>query len=163
MRLRLGLLGVALATLTGGLLIATTTPAGANVEFSVIQHNTNFEAAIGGAAASPNPPQKAPAPGDRFIIRDDLLQGSTNIGYDNIVCTVTFNDNLLCDALFAIINKGDIHGTALLRGGAAANGPSVFDGAIDGGTFAYRNAHGDVHIVSLPNGDSQLNFNFVTQ
>jgi hypothetical protein len=163
MRLRLLGLIVGLATLTGALLIATTSSAGANFKFSFTEHMTNAEFAIGASAPSVTPPRSALSPGDRIISRSDLLQGSTKIGFDNVVCTVTFNDNLLCDVVSSFTNKGDIHATALLRGGASANGTGAFDAVVDGGTFAYRNAHGDAHGVTLPNGDNQINVNLVTQ
>ena len=65
--------------------------------------------------------------------------------------------NALCDTVFAFTNKGDIVGTALVRGS-----PSVYDEAITGGTFAYRNAHGDAHAV-VNGGDVSWTVNFVTQ
>jgi hypothetical protein len=141
----------------GGAFIVAAPQAGAGQEFSLTGHQTNIQFVSGGVstAASPNGPA---APGDRIIIREDLMQGTVAVGWDNIVCTVTFNDNLQCDAMYAITNRGDIHLTALLRGGAGQTGPSVFDAVVDGGTFAYANAHGYDHIVNLPNGDSQNNF-----
>src|SRR5258708_2800379 len=146
---RFAFLVAAIAIAAPILIIANIGSAGATFEFSFTSHPTNFEAVIDGhATLNPSSP---PGPGDRVIIREDLLQGTTNIGYSNIVCTVTFNDNELCDALFAFAGKGDLTGTALIRGGAGQSGPSVFDGAVTGGTFAYRNAHGDAHIVNLPN------------
>jgi hypothetical protein len=163
MRLRLLGLIVGLATVTGAVLIATTSSAGASFRFSFTEHQTNVEFAVGGSAPSATPPQSAPNPGDRVISRSDLLQGNTKIGFDNVVCTVTFNNDLLCDVVSSITNKGDIHATALLQGGASANGPSVFDAVVDGGTFAYGNAHGDAHVVALPNGDNQISVNLVTQ
>ena len=158
---RLALFAGVVAVAVPALMVVATAPAGATFEFSFVSHSTNFEAVIGGHATTD--PQSQPGPGDSFVIRDDLLRGSTVIGFDNIVCTVTFNDNTMCNAVFAFTGKGDLMGTALLRGGAGQSGPSVFDGAITGGTFAYRNAHGDVHITTLPNGDSENHVNFVTR
>ena len=158
---RLALLVAAIAVAAPVLIMTNVGAAGATFEFTFTSHPTNFEAIIGGHATVN--PSAQPGPGDTFIIRDDLLEGTTNVGFDNVTCTVTFNDNLLCNAVFAFTGKGDLMGTALLRGGAGGNGPSVFDGAIEGGTFAYRNAHGDVHITTQPSGDSQNTVNFVTQ
>jgi hypothetical protein len=158
---RLALLVATIAVAVPAVTLFSSAPAGATFEFSFTTHNTNFEFVIGGKGTLN--PTSPPGPGDSTIIRDDILQGSTNIGYTNVACTVTFNDNLLCNAVFALTNKGDIHATALIRGGAGQNFPATFDGIIDGGTFAYRNAHGDVHVVNQPNGDSQNTVNFVTQ
>jgi hypothetical protein len=163
MRLRLLGLIVGLTTLSGAVLIATTSPAGANFEFTVIEHTTNVEYAVGNAAPSVTPPHSALGPGDRIILRHDFLQDGTNVGFNNVVCTVTFNDNVLCDVMLAFTNKGDLHASVLIRGQASSNPPSVFDAVIDGGTFNYRNAHGDAHIVNLPNGDAQVTFDLVTQ
>ena len=153
---------VALVLAGGGLVVATVQQAGANVELSVTAHQTNFEFVPAGGQPTANPPNTPPSIGDSFIIRENLLQGTTVIGYDNIICTETFNNNGLCTAVFAINGKGDIHGTALIRDqfDPNTNGPAVSDGAIDGGTFAYAHATGSAHIVSLPSGDSQYTFSF---
>ena len=75
---------------------------------------------------------------------------------------VTFNDNILCSAVFAFTNRGDISGTALVRGGAGQNFPTVFDGVVTGGTFAFRNVHGDAHAVLANQTDTNWTFNLVT-
>ena len=160
MRYRILAVVVALMAL-GGFLVTTAQQAGASSEFSVVSHETNFEyvPANGPATAMPSD-NLVPSIGDRAILRDDLMQGNTTIGYDNIICSDTYNNNALCDAVFSITGKGDIHATALVRGlfDFSTNGPAVFDASIDGGTFAYANARGDIHIVNLPSGDSQNNF-----
>jgi hypothetical protein len=134
--------------------------AGASAQLSLVAHQTNLEFVTpqGSFVPSPNQgpgPGPGPGPGDRIIIREDLMQGNAVVGFDNIVCTVTFNDNTLCDATFAITNKGDIFVSTLLRGGATGGG-QVFDAAIEGGTFAYATSRGDVHLSALPNGDTQV-------
>jgi len=93
-------------------------------------------------------------------MRETLTENGATVGYDNIICTDTFNNNGLCDVVFALTTKGDIHGTALVRDlfDFNSNGPSVFDGDIEGGTFAYANATGYVHLTSLPDGDTQQTF-----
>jgi len=63
--------------------------------------------------------------------------------------------------VIALTGKGEtIHVTALVRGvfNFNSNGPVVFDAAIDGGTFAYANATGCVHLVRLSDGDIQQTF-----
>jgi hypothetical protein len=155
------LAAVSVLAVAGGIIVATAQQAGASQEFSVIAHSTNFEVVPAGGKATANPSQSfAPSIGDEFIIREDLIQNGVTIGYDNIICTDTFNNNGLCTAVFAINGKGDIHGTALIRDqfDPNTNGPTVFDGSIDGGTFAYAHATGSVHLTSLPNGDTQDNF-----
>jgi hypothetical protein len=140
-----------------GVFVMNAPTAGAGSEFSLIGHQTNIQFVIG-AVSSPTPPTGPFNPGDRVLIREDLSRDNAVVGWDNIDCTVTFNDNLLCTALYAINGKGDLHLTALLRGGASQQGTSVFDAIVDGGTFAYRNAHGDAHLTDLANGDTQVTF-----
>lgn len=131
---------------------ATASRAGASTELSVVGHTTNVAVVT---ATGASPALKGPlAPGDRLVLRQDLSRNEQLVGYSNIVCTVTFNDNALCDGILAITGKGDLHVTGLLRGAVGPAGvPKAFDSVLDGGTFAYRNAHGDFHTVVLPNGD----------
>jgi len=146
----------------GGFFVVTAQQAGAQIELNFVAHQTNAVFVPAGGQATLNP-TSAPAIGDEEIIRDTLTEGTTTIGYTNIVCTDTFNDNGLCDAVFAITGQGDIHGTALIRGLFDPNlnqgaGPQVFDGDIDGGTFAYADVTGYAHGVNLPDGDDQYSF-----
>lgn len=149
-----------LAVLAPVTMLVTATSAGATFEFSFTERTTNQEFVIGGKATLT--PQSPPGPGDSFVIRADLLQAGAVIGFDNVQCTVTFNDNILCNAVFAFTNRGDISGTALLRGGAGQNFPTVFDGVVTGGTFAFRNVHGDAHAVVANQSDTNWTFNLVT-
>jgi hypothetical protein len=154
---------VALGTVVlagGGLIAATTSSAGAAIETTFISHTTNVEF-VTASGASLTPPA-AFVPGDRVIVRNDDSQGSTVTGHDEDVCTVMFNDDIMCEGVAAVTNVGDISFTFLERGGALPNPPSVYDGAINGGTFGYRNAHGSFHAVVQPNGDTQVTVAFVT-
>jgi hypothetical protein len=152
MRKRLMSVTVGLAVATGTV-VFTAQQAGASQEFSLVARQTNFEL-FGASGLGTTEPQAPPAIGDRFILREDLLRGTAVVGFDNIICTVTFNDNLLCDAMFSFAGKGDIHATALLRGGASEQGATVFDATIDGGTYAYSNARGMVHLSQVGNSDT---------
>jgi hypothetical protein len=151
----------ALVLAGGGLVFATASQAGATQEFSVTATTTNVELVPAGGQPTTNI-MTSPAIGDQFLIREQLTQGSTVVGYDNVICSVTFNNNGLCNAVFAITGKGDIHGTALIRDefDPNTNGPSVFDGSIDGGTFAYAHASGSVHIVITGQTTSTDTFSF---
>jgi hypothetical protein len=152
MRRRL-LLTLCAAVVGGGALVgATASQAGASSEFTVLGHTTNteFVTATGGSLV----PKGPLAPGDRILVRQDDSENGALVGYSNIACTVMFNDNALCDGIIAITNKGDLHVTGLLRGAAGPAGvPKAFDSVANGGTFAFRNAHGDIHTVVLANGD----------
>ncbi|GAC1597808.1 MAG: hypothetical protein NVS3B21_22700 [Acidimicrobiales bacterium] len=114
-----------------------------------------FVTATGASLVKPG----AFAPGDRIVLRSDMSENGVLVGYSSAVCTVTFNDNVLCDLIIAIANTGDIHATALLRGSVGPSGPpKVFDAIVDGGTFAYHSAHGSAHVVREANGDEVVTF-----
>jgi hypothetical protein len=131
----------------------------AAVTLTFHEHDTNVEYLINGQHTLN--PTSAPGPGDSLIFRGDLSGGVS--GASEGQCVVTFNNNLLCNAVFEVPGKGDIFGSALLRGGASGNGPAVFDAAVAGGTFAYRNAHGDAHAVSVNQTDTDWTLNLITQ
>jgi hypothetical protein len=142
----------------GGIAIGVTASrAGASSEFTVIAHGTNAELVTAkGASAAPSLPF---GPGDRLVLRADLLQNGAVVGSGTVVCTVTFNGDLLCDAIDTINGRGDLHITTLLRGAVGPSGiPKVFDLVVDGGTFAFSNAHGSAHVSVLPNGDQVTTF-----
>jgi hypothetical protein len=104
-------------------------------------------------------PSGAFVPGDRLVERSDLMENGAVAGFENTVCTVTFNDNVMCDGIYALTNRGDLHVSTLSRGAAGAAGiPAVADLIVDGGTFGFHNAHGSAHVVRETNGDSFITF-----
>jgi hypothetical protein len=153
------ILAVVVALVVGGgiTVAATASQAGASTEFTVVSHLTNFEfAQAKGTSLVPSLPFVV---GDRFMFRTDLIENGSNVGYTNEMCTVIFNDNVMCDEIYALTNRGDLHITTLLRGAAGPSSiPKAADLIVDGGTFAFRNAHGSAHIVTLPNGDQSVAF-----
>jgi hypothetical protein len=138
---------------------ATASQAGASSEFTVVSHTTNVEfITSGGASLVPSLPF---VPGDRLVERADLTENGAPVGFENAACTVTFNDNVVCDEIWAFTNKGDLQLSTLVRGAAGPSGPpAVADLIVEGGTFAFRNAHGSAHAVRLPNGDQATTFAF---
>jgi len=156
MRRHLTLLVAALAVAAPAFVILNSPQAGATTRFSFTEHLTNVEAVINGQRTLT--PMTLPGPGDTFLFRADLLQNGLVVGYSINDCTETFNLNSICSTVFAFTGKGDLMGTALTRGE-----PSVYDEAITGGTFAYRNAHGDAHAVYHGGADVNWTVNFVTQ
>jgi hypothetical protein len=148
-----------LALVVGGAVAVavTASQAGASSEFSTVSHVTNVEF-VTTAGASLVPTGRL-APGDRLVIRSDFAENGSAVGYANFLCTVTFNDNVMCDAIFALPHRGDLHATALIRGAAGPAGiPSTEDFIVDGGTFAFRNARGSAHVVVSSNGDETFTF-----
>jgi hypothetical protein len=143
---------VALVVSSGVAVAVTATQAGASSESTVVGHITNTVFVTGkGASLSPSGPL---IPGDRLVNRASLSQNGAVVGFSEVVCTVTFNDDLLCDGIDALTNRGDLHVSGLLRGAVGPSGiPKVFDLIVDGGTFTFHNAHGSAHVVVLPNGD----------
>jgi len=147
----------ALVVGSGAAVGATASQAGAASEFSLVSHTTNVEfVTAAGASLVPAGPL---VPGDRLVIRSDLAENGSAVGYTNLVCTVTFNSNVMCDAMFALSSRGDLHASALIRGAAGPAGvPSTQDFIVDGGTFAFRRAHGSAHVVVSSNGDETFTF-----
>ena len=65
----------------------------------------------------------------------------------------------MCESIAALRNRGDLHATFLAR--ASQPGvfgfPTVYDLIVDGGTFAFHNAHGYAHVVAN-GGDATVTF-----
>jgi hypothetical protein len=137
----------------GGIAVGVTaSQAEASSELTTVGHITNAEivTATGGSLA----PSAPLVPGDRLLTRADLSQNGAVVGFSEGAGTVEFNGDLLFDGILAFTNRGDLHITGLLRGAFGPSGlPKMFDLTVDGGTFAFRNAHGSLHITVLPNGD----------
>ena len=85
--------------------------------------------------------------GDRILSRDSLLQGARSIGYDNELCTVTFDNNDLCQVMVVLPGKGQIQASWLW-----IRWLSNFSGVIDGGTGAFADARGQFMSRRLRNG-----------
>lgn len=95
--------------------------------------------------------------GDRILGRDTLLQGRRAVGYDSELCTVTFDDNALCQVTLVLPGKGQIEATWLyLDRNALQYGPSHFTGLIDGGTGTFADAKGEFSASLLPNGTLKI-------
>jgi hypothetical protein len=95
--------------------------------------------------------------GDRIFARDALLRGGARVGYDNEVCTVTFDNNDLCHTMLVLYGKGDLEVTWLWVGrNSSPYGPAHFAGVIDGGTGAYAHASGAFNAAVQPNGTLQV-------
>ena len=156
MKRRIALLVAALVVAAPAIVVLNGAQAGATISFTFTEHLTNVEAVINGQRTLT--PMTLPSPGDMFLFRADLLQNGVVVGYSINDCTETFNLNSVCNTVFAFTGKGDLMGTALTRGE-----PSVYDEAITGGTFAYRNAHGDAHATYNGGADVHWTVNFVTQ
>jgi hypothetical protein len=85
--------------------------------------------------------------GDRILARDALTQGSRSVGYDDELCTVTFDGNELCQDTMVLSGKGQIEANWLWT-----DWPSGFTGAIDGGTGTFAHAKGQFTATPLAGG-----------
>jgi hypothetical protein len=148
MRLRRSL-GISL-TLAGGAAAAalfTTTAQGtgtpSTLSFLVQNRGTEYITAAGSTSVFPGRLQA----GDRILTRDALLQGGRSIGYDNELCTVTFDSHDLCQVVLVVPGKGQIQASWLW-----IRWPSNFSGVIDGGTGAFADASGQFTATVLPKG-----------
>jgi hypothetical protein len=141
----------------GGITVAVTaSQAGASSEFTLVAHETNF-VFVQAKGTSPIPSLPL-ALGDRILVRSDLTENGVPVGYAMEEYTQTFNGTTLSDSVFALTDRGDMHASALVRPGPGVGLPVVWDLSVDGGTFAYRNAHGSAHRVRLPNNDRAITF-----
>ena len=154
MRSRRGL-GISLTLAAGAavaaLFVATAQGAGtpSTLSFVVQNRGTEFVTAAGSTNVFPGRLQT----GDRIFSRDSLLQGARSIGYDNELCTVTFDDNDLCQTIVVLPGKGQIQASWLwIDRNASTYGPAHFNGVIDGGTGTFADARGRFSASLLPTG-----------
>jgi hypothetical protein len=96
--------------------------------------------------------------GDRIFARDSRLRAGVQIGYDNELCTVTFDGNDLCHVAPVFKGRGSIQITWLWVGrNLSQSGPPRFAGVIEGGTGAYANAAGQFTASMLSTGELEIN------
>jgi hypothetical protein len=137
----------------GGVAVAVTaSQAGASSEFTLSSHLTNLEFITAQAGPSTAIPTSPMVPGDRLLTRDDLTQNGSPVGHLENMCTLTFNNEFMCEETIALTNRGDLHSSFLARASQASvfGFPKVYDLIVDGGTFAFHNAHGSAHGVASP-------------
>jgi hypothetical protein len=141
----------AFASACGSAQAATSPPT-----LNVVLHPTDLEF-VTDTGTSPNFPTAPLAVGDRVVGRDSIMRAGVRAGTDYEVCTISFDLHALCDDTLIIDGKGDLHASWILQWPqSGATGPNSFDGLVDGGTAAYRNATGDFHAVALAGGDIQI-------
>ena len=104
-------------------------------------------------------PTQPLVPGDRIIGQDHVLQHGLLVGHDNEVCT-SFARDVQCQDIVILTGQGDVQVSWSFRWPATSTrGPASFDGIIDGGTAAFRAAHGSFHARVLSNGDLEITAN----
>ena len=100
----------------GGITVAVTASrAGASSEFTLGSHLTNLEFITAQAGPSTSIPASPMVPGDRVVTRDDLTQNGSPVGHLEAMCTVTFNNEFMCESIAALTNRGDLHASFLAR------------------------------------------------
>jgi hypothetical protein len=85
--------------------------------------------------------------GDRIFARDALTQSNRSVGYDNELCTVTFDNHELCQVTVVLPGKGQIEANWLWT-----DWPSGFTGVIDGGTGTFAHTKGEFTATPLAGG-----------
>jgi hypothetical protein len=99
--------------------------------------------------------------GDRVLARDTWLPAGAAPGYDNEVCTVTFDRNDACEATVVFPGEGSVHATWLwINRNGSVLGPRQFSGVIDGGTGRYAGVHGQFRATALPSGALEITASF---
>ena len=147
--------GISIALAAGAavaaMFVGTAQGAGARstLSFVVQNHGTEYVTAAGSTSVFPGRLQT----GDRIFTRDLLLDRGHSIGYDNELCTVTFDDNDLCQTIVVLPGKGQIQASWLwIDRNASTYGPAHFNGVIDGGTGTFADARGQFSASLLPTG-----------
>lgn len=133
--------GAAVAVVLAATALGAGTPS--TLSFVVQNKGTEYVTAAGSTSVFPGRLQT----GDRILSRDSLLKGARSIGYDNELCTVTFDNHELCQVIVVLPGKGQIQVSWLW-----IRWPSNFTGVIDGGTGAFAHASGQFTSRRLPNG-----------
>ncbi|MEV6318873.1 hypothetical protein [Streptomyces sp. NPDC051776] len=134
---------------------ATPTPKTGELTFRLVAKQTQISFVDVGV---PGPSQ-----GDEFVTSADLYRGSTKIGTQGGVCTLTRtapNDEFDEQCVNTLTLPG---GQLTVQGliSVTSAGPGDIDLAITGGTELYRRARGDVHAVLLNPTDTQLTIRLV--
>lgn len=152
-------LGSAL-TAAAALLASSALGARSRPTFSFVVRTTAIEYLTSSGAGTAFPGRLVT--GDRILTSDTDISGNTPVGYDNEICTVTFDGNDLCQAVIVVSGRGDLEATWLWVGrNRSLYGPARFSGVINGGTGSYAGAHGQLDARTLPNG--QLRFSAALQ
>lgn len=139
-------MAVAAAT---GVFASTALGAKPTPTLSLVAHNGGLEfiTASGPTTAYPGHLQI----GDRILARDTLTQGNRAVGYDDELCTVTFENQELCQDTMVLPGKGQIETNWLWT-----DWPSGFTGAIAGGTGTFAHAKGEFTASPLAGGALRL-------
>jgi hypothetical protein len=144
------------ATVTAAVAVLPTLSAGAATQMAYDVHSTGVEYATSAGTSTTYPGRLEL--GDRIFGRDALLERNRTIGYDNGICTVTFDTNVQCEYVEVFAGKGEFSVTWLwIHRTQSAYGPPHFSGIITGGNGAYTGAHGEFHATVLANGDLRVN------
>ncbi|MER5970440.1 hypothetical protein ABT112_12015 [Streptomyces sp. NPDC002055] len=99
-----------------------------------------------------------PSQGDEFVSSSDLYRGSTKVGTQGGVCTLTRtapNDEFDQQCVNSLSLPGG-QLTAQGRIAVTSAGPGNIDLAITGGTRLYRKARGYIHVELLNETDAEL-------
>jgi hypothetical protein len=137
---------VAIATATG-VTVWVSTALGATVAptLSFVARNRGLEFVTASGSTSVYPGHLHI--GDRIFSRDALVQGARSVGYDNELCTVTFDNHELCQVTLVLPGQGQIQASWLWT-----DWPSGFTGVIDGGTGSFATAKGQFTATLLQGG-----------
>jgi hypothetical protein len=116
---------------------------------SLVVHNRGLEFVTASGSTPVFPGQLQI--GDRIFSRDALMQGTSFVGYDNELCTVTFNNHEFCQVTMVLPGKGQIQASWLWT-----DWPSGFTGVIEGGTGNFVHAKGEFTATPLAGGALKL-------
>lgn len=129
-------------------------------EFTLTASTTNFE--FGFVKNLQNAQMHHFAPGDTVAEREELRRGASVVGYDNLTCTATFDDNVLCTIVSVFPGRGTLHETVLIHTTTTnAAGYDPVDTVVTGGTGIFANKRGTAHVVGLSETDRTATYRLV--
>ena len=127
----------------GGVAAAASSDKGGTKTIVVTARQTAFAAGVHSGAHG------SPAPGDTFVIGQQLRNTAGDAGIATIACTVAFHNDFTCQADIALTGRGHIELGGLITSGRA-------DLAVTGGTGEFRSAAGEATIIGVGHVDQQL-------
>jgi hypothetical protein len=143
-RLAVAVAVIAIAGIGAGGIAAAAEKDGTSRE-TIVLAARQTDVAVGVHSGTPN----MPAPGDTFVIRQQLRSAGRDVGAAIITCTAAFRGEFACQADIDLTGRGHIE-----IQGVTQRGQSEL--AVTGGTGEFRDAAGQATLVGAGDVDQQL-------
>jgi hypothetical protein len=119
-------------------------------ELDLIAYPASLEFVSSAGVSTPYPTGPL-AVGDRVFGEDILTSAGREVGADYELCSASFALHVLCTDTVTLTGEGTMQIAWMMQWPASGTqGPSSFEGSIEGGTGAYADAAGTFHATALP-------------